>query len=617
MTGKRSAALAELELEEELERLCGPSKCEVCFVPIGSQEAAARHYGGKIHGKKVARWKEQWLAQKKIKLETDPTTGSDCNPGSNGSGQEDHPGDNTVTPPEPVRVEPEREVPVKREVIEDVTPEENTETVPPLAAASLDPKLLDQLDPAAMKKMLNIKKKKRWNDPDEDNADDMKNIPVEDDPYDFSIPVDFDKLLRRCFNPNTGLGYCQICNKLFRCQADIMKHFRSSKHAGKVEVYHELLASEAAVLAGTAQPNPPPHRGFYCELCEADCSSDSQLEQHLCGDRHRTNLRSMERELASDPELDKDINPYNLPELWLRERKHCTLCDVPVTSIRMAKIHFNGRNHRLAAGLNITEASKMAEFSSSGDLRCESCNFSVSTQLELKSHQAGIRHLENDRTKLAVEETGGSWSCHQPTPSDPPKYSVQDPGNGWSGESIGLNPEMMMAGAAGHHGPMGQHPALMMGGPGPMGMYGPMMGGPMMPMMGMPGPVSEKRRYAGVDLENLKCEVCEVKFTSKSQIDVHLQLPAHLEKAKDLPVEEEEVEEPKEPEPFVPSPLTADSISSVRTRSHSVHCPFCKVWFPSITILKYFHRKSESSSRLFPCAFETFIYHLLTSSIYS
>merc|ERR1719225_1210649 len=77
----------------------------------------------------------------------------------------------------------------------------------------------------------------------------------------------------------------------------------------------------------------------------------------------------------------------------------------------------------------------------------------------------------------------------------------------------------------------------------------------MMPMMGMPGPVSEKRRYAGVDLENLKCGVCEVKFTSKSQIDVHIQLPAHLEKAKDLPVEEECEGEQKEPEPFVPLPL--------------------------------------------------------------
>ena len=546
MSGKRSAELAGLEAE--LERLCGASRCEVCFVPIGSQEQANRHYGGKIHAKKVERWRDQMVAQKKIKLETEnrDIVTNDSNGRENHSEAPEPPANSVVpqplitfeAPKPPAKSEAsqplveevkELDVPVKREVIEDVKPEEVTETLPPLAAASLDPKLLDQLDPAAMKKMLNIKKKNRWNNPDEENNADKKNDQVEDDPNDFSIPVEFEKLMRRCFNPNTGIGYCQICNKLFRSEASVTKHFRGSKHAGKVDLYHSLLASEAAVLAGTAQPAPPPHRGYYCELCEADCSSDSQLEQHLSGDRHRTNLKGMERELAGDPELDKDINPYNLPELWLRERKHCNLCDVPITSIRMAKIHFNGRNHRLAAGLNLTEASKMGEFYNSGEFRCETCNFNVATELELKSHQAGIRHLENERTRLAVEGTEGTWSCNQPVPSDPPKYSVQDPGNGWSGESIGLSQEMMMAGAGGG-GPMGPNPAMMMMG---MGMYGPMMGGPgPMGMMGMPGQVSESRKYAGVDRDDLKCVLCEVKFTSIEQIDVHIELPAHLEKAK-------------------------------------------------------------------------------------
>ena len=548
MSGKRSAELAGLE--EELERLCGAARCEVCFVPIGSQEQAARHYGGKIHAKKVERWRDQMVAQKKIKLQTENRDILI----NHSNGRENHseapkPPDNSGVPqplttfeaPKPpdkseasqplVEEVKELDVPVKREVIEDVKPEEITETLPPLAAASLDPKLLDQLDPAAMKKMLNIKKKNRWNNPDEENDADKKNDQVEDDPNDFSIPVEFEKLMRRCFNPNTGIGYCQICNKLFRSEASVTKHWRGSKHAGKVELYHSLLASEAAVLAGTAQPAPPPHRGYYCELCEADCSSDSQLEQHLSGDRHRTNLKGMERELAGDPELDKDINPYNLPELWLRERKHCNLCDVPITSIRMAKIHFNGRNHRLAAGLNLTEASKMGEWYNSGEFRCETCNFNVATELELKSHQAGIRHLENERTRLAVEGTEGTWSCNHPVPSDPPKYSVQDPGNGWSGESIGLSQEMMMAGGGGG-GPMGPNPAMMMMG---MGMYGPMMGGPgPMGMMGMPGQMSESRKYAGVDRDDLKCVLCEVKFTSIEQIDVHIELPAHLEKAKVL-----------------------------------------------------------------------------------
>jgi hypothetical protein len=33
------------------------------------------------------------------------------------------------------------------------------------------------------------------------------------------------------------------------------------------------------------------------------------------GERHRTFVRRMEVELAGDPELEKDINPYNLPEV--------------------------------------------------------------------------------------------------------------------------------------------------------------------------------------------------------------------------------------------------------------------------------------------------------------
>ena len=64
--------------------------------------------------------------------------------------------------------------------------------------------------------------------------------------------------------------------------------------------YPELLLSVAAL---------PPHRGHYCELCESDCSGQVQLDQHLRGERDRTNVRKMDRELVGDTELDKDINP--------------------------------------------------------------------------------------------------------------------------------------------------------------------------------------------------------------------------------------------------------------------------------------------------------------------
>ena len=109
-----------------------------------------------------------------------------------------------------------------------------------------------------------------------------------------------------------------------------------------------------------------------------------------------------------------------------------------------------------------------------------------------------------------------------------------------------------------------------------MGPYPP---GPWQPPM-----MSEKRRYAGVDVDNLNCSLCEVKFTSREQLDHHLENPTHMEKAANVPIDEDESED------YVPVPLTADNISSVRTKTHPIHCPFCKVWFPTITVLKYYHR---------------------------
>ena len=243
MALKRSANF-DAEVEAEIARLCTEARCDVCLVPISSKEQKDKHYAGKIHAKKLERWKDSFIGQKKAKLEEENNF-TDIN----GSQNYKH---------EPSSSEEELEKPqlaqMKREVIQE---NEDPKEESPLASAALDPKLLDQLDPSAMKKMLNLKKKNRWDNPDEED---------EDDPNDFSIPSTTAKLMRRCFNRNTGIGYCQICNKLFRNEAEALKHFNSNKHSAKVQIYNEWLASEAAVLAGTAAPNPPPHRGYYCEV---------------------------------------------------------------------------------------------------------------------------------------------------------------------------------------------------------------------------------------------------------------------------------------------------------------------------------------------------------------
>ena len=335
------------------------------------------------------------------------------------------------------------------------------------------------------------------------------------------------------------------------------------------------------------------------QVCEADCSSETQLEQHLSGDRHRTNLRLLERELISDPELDKDINPYNYPELWLREQKHCRLCDVPITSLTMAKIHFNGRNHRTAAGLNIMEASKLGQFVSKGDLHCDTCNFNVSTEIEMRTHEAGIRHRLNDKTRAAVISSGGQWVVHQPEGCAPPTYSVQDPGNGWSGASVGLGPGMEAGQMPGASPVPGAPPVPGYGYGGYMPYYGGQWGqwaGQQVAWQGSwPGQSQGQGAWPGYSQGHPPPTPPVAGFAPGMnppgwQPDG---LPVTKGGVMGWSLKEEDVKKEGEEvsKEYRPTPVTEESYSYERTDDKKWHCPFCpgKYW-SNLVIVRFYHR---------------------------
>jgi len=589
---KRSLDLVSL-MEDELTKLCRKEKCDVCVVPLGGIEIRNKHYGGKIHAKKVERWKETWKSQKKLKMENLPY----------GEYKDEAPSEIVES-----LYHQNENVNVSNKVNAGHIKKQVNDAVPDLSTMPLDPRLIDSMDPSTMKKMLS-KSSSRWDSPVENKTvEETTNVP--EDPDDTSIPIDSSKLLSKCFNPMTSVGYCQYCNKLLASSQQASKHFSSAKHAGKVLTYQELLLSEAAILAGTAVAAPPPHRGHYCELCESDCSGQVQLDQHLRGERHRTNVRKMERELVGDPELDKDINPYNLPEVWLRERKHCNLCDVPIFSIRIAKIHFNSRHHRLAAGLNIAKPSREAEFLSSGENHCDVCDYNTETALDMKVHMAGIRHIENERTKAAVESSGGEWKVCTPNPPDPPKHSVQNPPQsmsmmGWGGGGWGWGSAPMMP----YHSMVPPQPLMS------QQVYPPI-------MAGYPGAPPENEEEAEnqahqhhqmqmeeANMQTFSCKMCRVSFCSGQDLAQHEAGPSHLRNlglkserdrlrlaGHDLPESDHE-EVAEEEEDFLPEPLP-ENPSSSKTKSNPFHCPFCEVWVPTITLLRFYHRSASATSNL-------------------
>merc|ERR1719411_2545689 len=59
-------------------------------------------------------------------------------------------------------------------------------------------------------------------------------------------------------------------------------------------------------------------------------------------------------------------------------------------------------------------------------------------------------------------------------------------------------------------------------------------------------------------------------------------------------VEAEEPVEPAEPEPLRP---LGSNPSSVRTKRTPFHCPACKIWLPSVSVLRFYH--SETSEHKF------------------
>ena len=56
-------------LDGELGKLLTDTQCDVCFVPLAGREAADKHYAGKIHAKKLDKWKMNYIGMKKQKLE--------------------------------------------------------------------------------------------------------------------------------------------------------------------------------------------------------------------------------------------------------------------------------------------------------------------------------------------------------------------------------------------------------------------------------------------------------------------------------------------------------------------------------------------------------------------
>ena len=139
---KRSLDLDCL-VEAELAKLCRDVKCDVCVVPLSGPEMSKKHYGGKIHAKKVERWKDSWINQKKLKMESLPY----------GEYNDDTP-DKEESVKDNVKKDVEKgttmngTATVKTE--SSISKKIEEEYVPDMSSMPLDPRMIDSMDPSTM-----------------------------------------------------------------------------------------------------------------------------------------------------------------------------------------------------------------------------------------------------------------------------------------------------------------------------------------------------------------------------------------------------------------------------------------------------------------------------------
>ena len=73
------------------------------------------------------------------------------------------------------------------------------------------------------------------------------------------------------------MGYCNHCNKVLLTEPVAAKHFQGEKHVAKAKTFAELVAGEAAVLAGVAAPPERAKIANQCVLCESPCTCEGQV----------------------------------------------------------------------------------------------------------------------------------------------------------------------------------------------------------------------------------------------------------------------------------------------------------------------------------------------------
>ncbi|POO01937.1 TFIIH C1-like domain containing protein [Trema orientale] len=122
------------------------------------------------------------------------------------------------------------------------------------------------------------------------------------------------------------------------------------------------------------------HR-FQCKLCNVECSSQFNLEQHVIGQKHKARLLQF-RENNDSEEMAKG------------QRRWCEVCRIPCMNEQLLRLHLEGKKHKAKLkDLELSRRSEQGEIPADwSKLYCELCQVWCIDECSLKQHVEGRRH---------------------------------------------------------------------------------------------------------------------------------------------------------------------------------------------------------------------------------
>ncbi|KAL8554892.1 hypothetical protein ACS0TY_002896 [Phlomoides rotata] len=250
---------------------------------------------------------------------------------------------------------------------------------------------------------------------------------------------------------------CEICKVTTTSETTLNAHLQGSKHRSNCESLKGSKFHAEETRSSSSSDRPPeipstnnPPQEWTREICKVTTTSETTLNAHLQGSEHRSNCESLKRskfhaeETRSSSSSDRppEIPPIkNPPQEWT-----CEICKVTTTSETTLNAHLQGYKHR-----SNFESLKSSKFhaedtisSSSSDSppeippiknsrqewTCDICKVTTTSEATLNAHLQGFKHRSNceslKRSKFHAEETRSSSSSDRPPEIPPIKKSRKE-----------------------------------------------------------------------------------------------------------------------------------------------------------------------------------------------